>query len=91
MGPQATRQTMKRSRRSEIPFDRFFRGVAAEEAAFIGDDAPDAAVFELVGLAVAVGDAHDEAKNAAHYVTKNAGGRGAVREVVDMLLAKHAE
>lgn len=61
-------------------------GVTAEEAAFVGDDTPDAEVFPLVGLAVAVGDAHDDAKNAAHYIAKNAGGRGAVREVIDLLL-----
>ena len=60
--------------------------VAAEEIAFIGDDTPDAEVFPLVGLAVAVGDAHDEVKAAAHYVTKADGGRGAIREVIDMIL-----
>ena len=62
-------------------------GVSAEETAFIGDDTPDTEVFTLVGLAVAVGDAHDDAKNAAHYVAKAAGGRGAVREVIDLILA----
>ena len=62
-------------------------GVSAEEAAFVGDDTPDAEVFPLVGLAVAVGDAHQDAKKAAHYITQNDGGRGAVREVIDILLA----
>lgn len=61
-------------------------GVAADETAFVGDDTPDAEVFPLVGLAVAVGDAHDAVKAAAHYITKLDGGRGAVREVIDMLL-----
>ena len=61
--------------------------VAADEACFIGDDTPDAEVFPLVGLAVAVGDALDDVKAAAHYVTKCDGGRGAVREVIDLLLA----
>lgn len=61
--------------------------VSAEETAFIGDDSPDAEVFPLVGLAVAVADAHDEVKAAAHYVTKADGGRGSVREVVDLLLS----
>lgn len=61
-------------------------GVTAEEAAFVGDDTPDAEVFPLVGLAVAVADAHDDAKNAAHYITKADGGRGAVREVIDLIL-----
>ena len=57
-----------------------------EEIAFVGDDTLDIPVFERVGLAIAVADAHDEVKAAAHYVTKTRGGRGAVREVIDMLL-----
>jgi 3-deoxy-D-manno-octulosonate 8-phosphate phosphatase (KDO 8-P phosphatase) len=61
-------------------------GIASEDAAFVGDDIPDAEVFPLVGLAVAVGDAHQDVKSAAHVVTKAAGGRGAVREVIDLLL-----
>lgn len=61
-------------------------GVIAEEAAFIGDDTPDAEVFPLVGLAVAVADAHEKVKAAAHYVTKRNGGHGAVREFVDLIL-----
>lgn len=60
--------------------------VSAEETAFIGDDTPDAEVFPLVGLAVAVADAHHEVKAAAHYVTKADGGRGAVREIIDRIL-----
>lgn len=65
-------------------------GVDAAEAAFIGDDTPDAEVFPLVGLAVAVGDAHEDAKNAAHFITNARGGRGAVREIVDLILAAKA-
>jgi 3-deoxy-D-manno-octulosonate 8-phosphate phosphatase (KDO 8-P phosphatase) len=64
-------------------------GVMAEEAAFIGDDVPDAELMPLVGLAVAVADAMPSAKEAAHHVTKKKGGRGAVREVIDLLLAAH--
>jgi 3-deoxy-D-manno-octulosonate 8-phosphate phosphatase (KDO 8-P phosphatase) len=62
-------------------------GVTDEETAFIGDDVPDAELMPLVGLAVAVGDAMPEAKHAAHHVTKKKGGRGAVRELIDLLLA----
>ena len=61
--------------------------VAPAEVAFIGDDTPDAEVMPLVGLAVAVGDAHDTAKAAAHYVTRATGGNGAVREMIDLILA----
>lgn len=62
-------------------------GVSPGEVAFVGDDTPDLAVFPLVGLAVAVADAHEEVKAAANYVTRLDGGRGAVREVIDLLLA----
>lgn len=60
--------------------------VSPDEIAFIGDDTPDAEVFPLVGLAVAVSDAHDAVKAAAHYTTRLDGGRGAVREVIDLIM-----
>lgn len=60
--------------------------VLPEETAFIGDDTPDAEVMPYVGFAVAVADALDEVKAAAHYTTQREGGRGAVREVIDLLL-----
>ena len=62
-------------------------GVLREEVAFIGDDTPDSEVFPFVGLAVAVADGHDAVRSAAHLVTTREGGRGAVREVIDLLLA----
>ena len=61
-------------------------GVSPDETAFIGDDTPDAALMPHVGFAVAVANAHNDAKAAAHYVTQRNGGCGAVREVVDLLL-----
>ncbi len=61
-------------------------GATPEETAFIGDDTPDAEVFPLVGLACAVGDAHDVVKAASHHITRLDGGRGAIREVIDLLL-----
>jgi len=60
--------------------------VYPDEVAFIGDDTPDAEVFPLVGFAVAVGDAHDAVKAAAHYTTSHEGGCGAVRELIDLIL-----
>jgi 3-deoxy-D-manno-octulosonate 8-phosphate phosphatase (KDO 8-P phosphatase) len=60
--------------------------VLPDQAAFIGDDTPDIQVFELVGFAAAVGDAHEKVKAAAHYVSRARGGRGAVREVIDLLM-----
>jgi len=60
--------------------------VPAIECAYIGDDVADIPVMQRVGLAVAVADAVDETKRAAHYVTQNRGGHGAVREVTDLIL-----
>ena len=56
------------------------------EVAYIGDDIVDLPLLYGSGLSVAVADADEEAKNAAMMVTKNRGGRGAVREVCDFLL-----
>lgn len=61
-------------------------GIAADSAAFVGDDLPDLAVMRRVGLAVAVGDAHESVRGVAHLVTRAKGGRGAVREVCDAIL-----
>jgi 3-deoxy-D-manno-octulosonate 8-phosphate phosphatase (KDO 8-P phosphatase) len=58
-----------------------------EEISFIGDDTLDLILFDRVGLSIAVADAHKDVIAAAHHITKTRGGRGAVREVIDMLLA----
>jgi len=60
--------------------------VNESDVAFIGDDLPDIPIMRRVGFAVAVADAVEETKNAAHYVTERKGGRGAVREVTDLIL-----
>lgn len=57
-----------------------------EEVAAVGDELVDLPLFHRVGLAVAVADAVPEAKAAAHWVTEKPGGKGAVREVTDLLL-----
>ena len=61
-------------------------GVTLAEILFIGDDLNDYTAFEIAGVAVAVGDACEELKRAAHYVTAAPGGKGAVREVAELLL-----
>ena len=61
-------------------------GVADAAVAFVGDDLPDLPVMRRVGFAVAVGDAAPEVKRAAHYITKAHAGKGAIREVVEVLL-----
>jgi 3-deoxy-D-manno-octulosonate 8-phosphate phosphatase (KDO 8-P phosphatase) len=60
--------------------------VSAHQCCFVGDDSLDVPVMREVKLAVAVADAHQDAMAAAHYVTKLPGGRGAVREVTDLLV-----
>jgi 3-deoxy-D-manno-octulosonate 8-phosphate phosphatase (KDO 8-P phosphatase) len=60
--------------------------VSAEECGYVGDDLPDIPVMHRVKLAVAVADAAEETKRAAHYVTAAKGGQGAVREVCDLIL-----
>lgn len=64
--------------------------LAARDCACIGDDTADVALMRQVGLAIAVADAHADARRAAHRRTKFAGGHGAVREVCDWLLAARA-
>jgi 3-deoxy-D-manno-octulosonate 8-phosphate phosphatase (KDO 8-P phosphatase) len=57
-----------------------------EEIAYIGDDFTDIVLMHRVGFAIATGNAREEVKREAHYVTKAVGGEGAVREVVELLL-----
>ena len=69
-----------------------FRELLAEarvdenEVAFVGDDLPDIPLMRHAELAVAVADAVAETRSAAHYVTQQTGGNGAVREVVELIL-----
>ena len=60
--------------------------VTAAECAYIGDDLADIPVMNQVELAIAVADAVAETKQAAHFVTTHTGGRGAVREVAELIL-----
>ncbi len=55
-------------------------------ACYIGDDLPDMAAIQYVGVGVAVADACPELKAAAAYVTTAAGGCGAARDTVEMIL-----
>jgi 3-deoxy-D-manno-octulosonate 8-phosphate phosphatase (KDO 8-P phosphatase) len=57
-----------------------------EQVAYIGDDLIDWPVMAQVGLSVAVADAHPLLLPKAHYVTRINGGRGAVREICDLIL-----
>lgn len=66
----------------------------ADQVAYMGDDWLDLPLLARVGLAVTVADAAPEVKDVAHYITRNSGGHGAVRELCDLLidaLGKHEE
>ncbi|MFO1426954.1 MAG: HAD-IIIA family hydrolase [Steroidobacteraceae bacterium] len=63
-------------------------GIDRADCACIGDDTPDVPLMRAVGLAFAVRDAHPQARAAADVVTRLPGGRGAVREACDRLLAR---
>ena len=57
-----------------------------DQVAAVGDDLPDLPVLGSVGLAVAVADACAEVRQVAHYTTLKRGGRGAVREAIELIL-----
>ncbi len=63
-------------------------GFRDEEVAYMGDDIVDVDIFKRTGLAVAVDDADPSVKPHVDMITKKAGGRGAVRELINLIL-KH--
>ncbi len=63
-------------------------GVSEAETAYIGDDEPDLPVLRRVGFSAAPKDAVAQVRKAVHYVCTRTGGHGAVREVIDLLLAR---
>ena len=60
--------------------------VAADEAAYIGDDVIDLPAIRMAGVGATVADGHDSVKAEADYVTQRGGGQGAVRELCDAIL-----
>ena len=57
----------------------------ASEIAYMGDDLPDISVLREVGLACCPNDAVPEVKNICHFISAKRGGRGAVRELTDLI------
>lgn len=72
----------------EPVFDEILRrrGLRPEQVAYVGDDLLDLAILRRAGLAVAVPNARPEVRDSVHFVTAVAGGEGAVRDVVELLL-----
>lgn len=62
-------------------------GLDEREIAYIGDELFDLPLLSIVGLAAAPKNARAEVKRKAHYVTTVAGGDGAVRELIEFILA----
>ncbi|MDD5408601.1 MAG: HAD hydrolase family protein [Candidatus Omnitrophica bacterium] len=60
--------------------------VSVDEICFVADDLVDLSLMHEVGVPIAVGNASGEIKEAAIYVTSHTGGRGAVREVAELIL-----
>jgi 3-deoxy-D-manno-octulosonate 8-phosphate phosphatase (KDO 8-P phosphatase) len=63
------------------------RDIPLSQVAYVGNDVNDLGCFALAGLSIAVADAFPEVKKAAHWVLKHGGGRGAVREVCELVYA----
>ncbi len=61
-------------------------GITLDEVAYVGDDVIDLPVLRDCGFAVAVANAREQVKAAAHYITPHAGGAGAGRDAIDFIL-----
>lgn len=72
-----------------VAYDELARklGLAPEAIAFCGDDVVDLPIMLNVGLAIAPLDAHYLAKRHAHWITPSGGGRGAARDLCEMVMA----
>ena len=66
------------------------RGIEMVDVCYVGNDINDVECLQAVGLSVCVGDAYPEAKLVSKLVLKKNGGRGAVRELCDRLLAANS-
>ncbi len=79
-----------RDKRARLEAVRRKLGLSREETASIGDDEPDIPMFESTGLSACPSDGAPAARRAATLVLKSPGGRGAVREFVERILARDA-
>lgn len=62
-----------------------------DQIAYVGDDVVDLPVMTKVGLAICTQDAHPFVKRHAHWITEHAGGRGAGRDVCELILEAHGK
>jgi len=80
-----------RDKRARFETVRRKLGLSAAQTAAIGDDEPDIPMFEAAGLSACPSDAVPAARRAATLVLKNAGGAGAVREFIELILARNGQ
>jgi 3-deoxy-D-manno-octulosonate 8-phosphate phosphatase (KDO 8-P phosphatase) len=71
---QATRKIMEKEQ------------IALDEICYVGDDVIDLPVMRVCGLAIAVANAREQVKAAAHYITPHEGGHGAGRDAIEFVL-----
>ena len=73
-----------------IPYEELKKkyNISDDQIAYIGDDLIDIPVMEKAGFSVAVQNAYPDVKKIADYVTDSKGGKGAFRELIDLLLNK---
>ncbi len=64
-------------------------GCSLEETAFVGNDINDLECLEEVGVPMVVADAHPDVRAAATHITRSRGGKGAVREICDLIVQAH--
>lgn len=62
-------------------------GYTIDQLCYVGDDIIDLPVMRQCGLAIATANARPQVKEAAHYITSNAGGQGAGRDAIDFILS----
>ncbi len=70
------------------PYEKLKHNLALtdEYIAYVGDDVVDLPIMRRAGLAIAVQDAHPLVKQHAHWQTPNRGGRGAARDVCELIM-----
>lgn len=66
-------------------------GLTLDQIAYVGDDVVDLPIMSRVGLSIAVQDARPVVKKHAHWITESVGGRGAGRDVCELILEAHGK
>ena len=88
MGDLGVKHIYQGYRDKLVAFEKLLKdtGIEPAQTAYVGDDLPDLPIMRRVGLSIAVNNAHSFVKQHCDWVTTVAGGKGAVREVSDLIL-----